>query len=163
MQKLVRAATVEDLDFIHSSLQEDLSEQGVLHRFNYSKEDFRKAIFCDSPLAFFLILIMNGEQAGFVNYTMDNRNFTVNFPSKNLYINDLYVKKSYRRMKGATLLMEKIKDIAIKNGCGRIEGFVLADNAVSLAFYQKYMQAKIISDGLHYMRLEINSSSYAPT
>jgi len=162
MQKFVRVATVEDIDFIYSSLQEDLSEQDVLHRFSYSKEEFRKTIFCDNPLAFFLILIMNGEPAGFVNYTMDERNFTVNFPSKNLYINDLYVKKSYRRMKGATLLMEKIRDIAIKDGCGRIEGFVLADNAVSLEFYQKYMQAKIISDGLHYMRIEINYS-HAPT
>ncbi|USQ13392.1 hypothetical protein J2N86_11960 [Legionella lytica] len=53
MQKFVRTATVEDLDFIYSSLQEDLNEQGVLHRFSYSKEDFRKAIFCDNPLAFF--------------------------------------------------------------------------------------------------------------
>ncbi|WP_131774866.1 GNAT family N-acetyltransferase [Legionella anisa] len=158
MQKLVRVATVEDLDFIYSSLQEDLEEQGVLHRFTYSKENFKKAVFCDQPLAYFLILIMDEKPAGFVNYAMDNRNFTVNTPSKNLYINDLYVKKSFRRMKGATLLMEKIKEIAVEEGCGRIEGFVLADNAASLAFYQRYLKAKIISDGLHYMRLEVAPS-----
>lgn len=107
MKKSVRPATLDDLEFLYNSLREDLQEQGVLHRFNYSKEEFREAIFSNSPLAFFLILLINDEPVGFINYSIDHRNFTVNWPAKNLYINDLYVKSTHRRMGGATLLMQK--------------------------------------------------------
>jgi ribosomal protein S18 acetylase RimI-like enzyme len=154
MKKFVRIASIDDLDFIYTSLQEDLNEQGILHRFKYSKENFKKAIFDESPLAFFLILVINEEPVGFASYSIDTRNFTVNFPVKNLYINDLYVKKIYRRNKGGTLLMEKIKEIAKGEGCGRIEFFVLANNYASIAFYQ-YLHAKVICGDLHYMRLEV--------
>ncbi|KTC66764.1 N-acetyltransferase ats1 [Legionella birminghamensis] len=152
----VRPANSKDIDFIYSSLKEDLEEQGVLHRFNYSKESFKSMIFCEQPIAYFLILIIEGEPAGFVNYAIDNRNFTVNNPSKNLYINDLFVRKEYRRKKGATLLMEEIKKIAVVEGCGRIEGFVLANNSISLSFYRDYLKAEIISEDLHCMRIRVS-------
>lgn len=100
MQKKVRFATIEDFDFIDDALREDLEEQGVLHRFRYSKENFKNAIFGEKPLATFLILLMNDQPAGFANYSIDHRNFTANSLA-NLYLNDLFVKKQYRRMGGA--------------------------------------------------------------
>ena len=65
MQKEVRFSTIQDLDFIYDSLQEDLEEQGILHRFNYSKEAFKEAIFGKKPLGTFLILLMDGKAVGF--------------------------------------------------------------------------------------------------
>jgi|GEM_PF-6712635 len=154
MQKEVRFSTINDLDFIYHSLREDLDEQGVLHRFKYTKNDFKNAVFGNEPLATFLILLMDGQLAGFANYSIDYRNFTVNSLA-NLYVNDLFVKKPYRRMKGAALLMDKLKEIAKQENCGRIEFFVLAENTAALEFYQKFLGSKIISDQLHYMRLEL--------
>lgn len=154
MQKEVHFATVEDFNFIYEAIREDLREQGVLHRFKYSQEEFKKAIFGKNPLGCFLILTIDGQRAGFANYSIDYRNFTVNILA-NLYLNDLFVVQEYRRMKGATLLMEKLKEIAKSEQCGRIEFFVLSDNAEALAFYEQATTSRNISDRLHYMRLEI--------
>ncbi|MBA3283659.1 MAG: GNAT family N-acetyltransferase [Nitrosopumilus sp.] len=154
MQKTVRFATIQDFDFIYDSMREDLEEQGVLHRFKYSKENFKNAIFGELPLATFLILLMDNQPAGFANYSIDHRNFTANSLA-NLYVNDLFVKKLYRRMRGATLLVDKLKEIAKEEHCGRIEGVVLAENIEALDFYEKFLKCKIISDRLHYMRLEL--------
>ncbi|ARG98279.1 GNAT family N-acetyltransferase [Legionella micdadei] len=154
MQKKIRFATIDDFDFIYDSMREDLEEQGVLHRFKYSKEEFRKAIFGEKPLAHFLILLIDNQPAGFANYSIDYRNFTANSLA-NLYLNDLFIKKPYRRMRGATLLMDKLKEIAKQENCGRIEGVVLVENTEALEFYKKFLKAKIISDKLHYMRLEL--------
>lgn len=155
MQKEVRFATIEDLDFIYDSVCEDLLEQGVLHRFKYSKKDFEKGIFGEKPLATFLILLMDGQPVGFTNYSIDYRNFTVNSLA-NLYMNDLFVKKPFRRMRGAALLIEKLKEIARQEQCGRIEFLVLTENTGAIEFYEKFLKCTIISDGLHYMRLELD-------
>lgn len=155
MQKEVRFATPEDFDFIYDTLCEDLKEQGVLYRFKYSKDEFKNIIFGEKPLATFLILWMDNQPTGFANYSIDYRNFTANSLA-NLYINDLFVKKQYRRMRGAALLLDKLKEIAKKERCGRIEFIVLAENAGAIEFYEKFLKSKIISDGLHYMRLELN-------
>ena len=56
MQKEVRFATIEDFDLIYDALREDLEEQGVLHRFKYSKLEFKDLIFGKKPRATFLIL-----------------------------------------------------------------------------------------------------------
>jgi ribosomal protein S18 acetylase RimI-like enzyme len=154
MKNEVRFAIVEDFDFIYDTLREDLEEQGVIHRFKYSKEDFKEVIFGEKPLAIFLILCMDGQPAGFTNYSIDYRNFTANSLA-NLYINDLFVKKPYRRMRGATLLLNKLKEIARQEQCGRIEFVVLAENIGAIEFYEKSLKSKIISDRLHYMRLEL--------
>lgn len=156
MQKKVRFATIEDFNFIYDTLHEDLEEQGVLHRFKYSKDGFKNAIFGEKRLATFLILLMDGQPAGFANYSIDHRNFTANSLA-NLYVNDLFVKKPYRRMRGATLLADKLKEIAKQEHCGRIEGVVLAENTEALEFYEKFLKSKIISDRLHYMRLELEA------
>lgn len=155
VQKEVRFATVEDFNFIYDALREDLAEQGLLHRFKYSQVEFKNAIFGENPLATFLILLMNDQPAGFANYSIDHRSFTVH-DSPNLYMNDIFVKKPYRRMGGATLLVDTLKEIAKQENCGRIDFFVLAENASALKFYEKSFKSKIISDGLHYMRLELN-------
>jgi len=156
MQKNVRPASIDDFDFIYDAIREDLQEQGVIHRFTYTKEEFKNCIFGEQPLAIFLILLIDETPAGFANYSIDYRNFTAN-KLANLYVNDLFVLKSYRRMRGAALLIDTLKEIAKNEGCGRMEWVVLAENTVALAFYEKFLKSTIISDGLHHMRLEIGS------
>jgi len=156
MEKEVRFATAEDYDFIYDALCEDLEEQGVRHRFKYSKLEFKDLIFGEKPRAIFLVLWIGGHFAGFTNYSIDYRNCTANLFA-NLYINDLFVKKPYRRRRGAALLLEKLKEIARQEGCGRIEFIVLKKNKGALEFYEKCLKSKIISDKLHYMRLEIDN------
>lgn len=152
----MRVATIHDFDLIYEMLRDDLYEQGVLHRFKHSKEGFKDLIFGENPKATFLILEINDKPAGFMNYSIDFRNITVNLLA-NLYVNDLFVKKSFRRMKGGTLLINKIKEIAKKEKCGRIEFLTLAENSAALAFYKNHLKIKIISDKLHYMRLELDT------
>ncbi len=70
MKKEVRFATIQDFEFIYDAMREDLDEQGVLHRFKYSREDFKKAIFGESPRAIFLILLIDCQRAGIANYSI---------------------------------------------------------------------------------------------
>lgn len=155
MKKEVRLFCEKDIDFIYDSLRDDLDEQGVLHRFKYSREEFKDLLLSETPPAIFLILWIDGKRSGFANYSIDHRNFTANYLS-NLYINDLFVIKKCRRMGGGSLLLSKLKEIAKEKLCGRIEFFVLADNIDAIKFYEKTLKSKIISDGLHYMRLELD-------
>ncbi len=154
----MRFATAKDFDLIYDALREDLEEQGVLHRFKYSKLEFKELVFGVKPRATFLILWIDSQFAGFTNYSIDYRNCTANVLA-NLYINDLFVKKPYRRMKGAALLLEKLKEVAKQEACGRIEFIVLAENTGALEFYGKFLKSKIISGKLHYMRLELNQKT----
>lgn len=154
--KKVRLATIEDCNLIYEMLRDDLEEQGILHRFEYSKESFKDLIFGTKPKATFLILEIDEKPAGFANYSIDFRNITVNSLA-NLYVNDLFVKKAFRRRKGATLLMDKLKEIAEIEQCGRIELLALAENTVAIDFYEKFLNINIISDKLHYMRLELDT------
>lgn len=154
MKKEVQVANVENFDFIYDSLREDLEEQGVLNRFRYTKEEFKELIFGIKPIATFLILFIDKQPVGFANYSIDYRNFTANF-LPNLYLNDLYVQKSFRRMGGATLLLNELKEIARQEQCGRIELIVLADNKNAIELYEKKFKSEIISNKLHYMRLEL--------
>ena len=123
MDKEVRLANEDNIDFIYDTLRADLDEQGVLYRFKYTKEAFKEAIFGKYPIAHFLTLLMDDQHAGFANFSLDNRNFTANF-LPNLYLNDLYICKAHRRTGGATFLFNKLKEIAKEKGCGRIEWLV---------------------------------------
>ena len=154
MKKTIRLANEQDFNFIYDAVREDLNEQGVLHRFKYSQEEFREVIFGRLSVAKFLILSIDGQSIGFANYNIDHRNFTANYLST-LYLNDLYVVPSHRKIGGGTLLFNTLKDIAKREHCGCIEWLVLAKNKPSLDFYQKSLKGKIISDQLHYMRLEL--------
>lgn len=155
MKKEIRPAAEDDLEFVYSALKKDLQEQGVLHRFKYTKEELRGALFGKSPLANFLILLINDEPAGFANYSIDHRNFTVNqLPT--LYLTDLYIEPSCRRMRGGALLFDSLKAIAKRSKCGQIEWLVLKKNKGALNFYKTFLGGKIMSEALHYMRLELS-------
>lgn len=154
MKKEVRAAEMHDIEYIFKSLQDDLQEQHVKHRFKYSEETFKNLIFGNEPIAKILILLINDEYAGFVNYSIDNRNYTTNY-LRNLYMHDLYVNKNYRRMGGATLLFNTLVQIAHKEQCGRIEWLVQVDNPDAMSFYNSLQTPKILNS-LYYMRFELN-------
>lgn len=53
--------------------------------------------------------------------------------------------------------MHKLIEISKNMNSGRIEFLVLADNKDAIAFYNKVTTNQIISDKLHYMRIEIES------
>ena len=149
MNKEVHAATEADLDFIYDTLRADLDEQGVLYRFKYTEKEFKNALFGKYPIAHFLILFIDGQHAGFANFSIDNRNFTANY-LPNLYLNDLYVCKPYRRTGYARLLFTKLKEIAKQEKCGRIEWLVQKENEQAIAFYKTIPNTRII-ESLHYM------------
>jgi hypothetical protein len=153
MEKKVRLANEQDLDFIYTSLLEDLAEQHLEGRFQYPKEVFKEIIFGKHPIASFLILVIDDQPVGFANYNIDYRNYTVN-PGPNLYLNDLYIKKGYRKLGGTKLLGEGLREIAKQNNCARIEGVVQKDNDLAMKVY-KSIPGVQIKDSLHYLRLNI--------
>lgn len=153
MNKHVRKAEPKDLDYLFDTIKAVLAEQEVLYRFKYTKESFNEALFGIHPIAHFFILEIDGKYAGFANYSIDHRNFTANH-LPNLYLNDLFIEKSFRRAGGATFLFDELKKIAKEQNCGRIEWLVQTENEAAIAFYKKTQNPKIVNS-LHYMRLEL--------
>ncbi len=153
MKKQIRPATAQDLDFLYTELQQDLAEQHVLHRFQYSREEFKDLLFGKHPIAEALILLMDDTPAGFAIYGFDYRNFTVN-RGLTLYLNDLYVKANFRRHGGATALLEQLQIIAKAKNCKRIEWLTQVENEIALNLYQKF-QTINLSPILDYMRLPV--------
>jgi ribosomal protein S18 acetylase RimI-like enzyme len=154
MKKQVRPGNVNDLDFIYDELKKDFDEQGILYRFKYTKEEFKNLLFGQHSIASTLILMSEEAPIGFAIYAIDYRNFTV-LGSSTLYINDLYIIKSHRRKRAATFLFDAIKEIAIKEKCGRLEGVVLKDNESAMNFYQNFLHARVMSS-FNYMRLDLD-------
>ena len=57
---------------------------------------------------------------------------------KSLYLDDLYVKESYRGKKVSMKLLKKIFEIAKKENCKRIEFQVSSWNSSAIEIYKKY-------------------------
>lgn len=154
MKKEIRALDINDIDFIYNELQESLVEQHVSHRFKYTKEELSTRLFGNASIANGLALLIDGALSGFLIYTTDYRNFSLN-PLPNLYLNDLYIKKSKRRLGGATLLLTTLQSVAKERKCGQIEWLVQKDNQAAQAFYRNFNVTRLCQD-LEYLRLKLN-------
>lgn len=154
MKKEIRALGINDINFIYDELQLSYTTQHVIHRFNYSKEEFSNLLFGETSIAEGLILLINDEPSGFLLYTIDHRNFTLNL-LPNLYLNDLYVKKTKQRLGGATLLLNALQKIARERKYGQIEWLVQKDNQEAVKFYENF-NVTYLSDDLEYLRLKLS-------
>jgi GNAT superfamily N-acetyltransferase len=56
---------------------------------------------------------------------------------KSLYLEDLYVKESYRRHKTGSALLKKVFEVANEENCKRVRWQVLSWNKAAIAMYSK--------------------------
>ncbi|KAI3816137.1 hypothetical protein L1987_15827 [Smallanthus sonchifolius] len=91
--------------------------------------------------------------AGFVLFFP---NYTMSVAKPGFYIQDLFVRKSYRRMGLGKMLLAVVARQAVEMGYGRVEWVVLDWNTNAIKFYEEmgayvvkeWMVYRLISDGL---------------
>lgn len=145
-------AKPKDLEFIYQFLKDMAIEENLIYRFSQDKFSLQKSIFSSQCFAEVLIAEIDNRQVGLCLFSKTNRNFHL-FKSHGIFVHDLYVDLEYRRLGIADGLIKKLREIAERRGCDRIEGVVLNQNSTAIKFCYKIADAKPV-DYAHVVRIQ---------
>jgi GNAT superfamily N-acetyltransferase len=84
----------------------------------------------------------DGEVVGYALYFYTYSSFLA---KPTLYLEDIYVKESHRKIGAGRALFRRCVEEAVAKGCGRMEWAVLTWNQAALRFYEK-LGARRLSD-----------------
>ena len=87
----------------------------------------------DKKKAEVLFPMLEGKEIGFALYF---HNFSTFLGRAGLYLEDLYIQPAYRGRGYGRKVLQKLAQIAVERGCGRLEWWCLDWNAPSIAFYK---------------------------
>jgi len=146
----IRVAQEPDIDLILDFIQELAEYENLSHEVVATKE-----VLFDSLFVKYQAEVIIGEYkdkpVGFATYFF---NFSTFLGKANLYIEDLYIKKEFRRSGLGKAMFSCLARIAKERNCERLDWWCLDWNEPSIKFYKK-MGAKPMSDWTVY-RVEGN-------
>ncbi|MFQ5562120.1 MAG: GNAT family N-acetyltransferase [Parvularculaceae bacterium] len=142
MSLRIREAGDEDAELVLDFIHELAAYEKLAHEVTATVENVRATLFAENPKAFVLIAEWNGAQCGFALYFF---NYSTFLGRHGVYLEDLFVRKSFRGRGIGKALLARLAAIAEANGCGRLEWWVLDWNAPSIAFY-KSLGAEAMDD-----------------
>lgn len=112
----------------------DLAEyEGLVHTFAMNSEMLAEALFGPRPAAHALVARCEGDTVGFVMYFHTFSTFT---GRRGIWIEDLFVKRPYRRRGVGSRLLRHVASIAWEEQCGRLEWSALHWNEPALRLYR---------------------------
>jgi GNAT superfamily N-acetyltransferase len=85
---------------------------------------------------------VNGDVAGFALFF---HNYSTFLTKPGVYLEDLFVKPEHRGAGVGRLLLQRLAEIALERGCGRLEWAVLNWNTPAIGFYER-LGAKPMND-----------------
>jgi GNAT superfamily N-acetyltransferase len=91
-----------------------------------------EALFSDPPSAYALLAWDDGKLVGFAAYSFLWPAIGL---TRSLFLKELYVSANVRLSGVGKLLMQHLYDIAVKDGCSRVEWTTDSGNPISQAFY----------------------------
>ena len=144
MQKevfLIRPATEADCGIILQFIRELAAYEKLLHEVVATEDTLRQSLF-DQKQAEVIIGEENGTPVAFALFF---HNFSTFLGKANLYLEDLYVKPACRGRGYGQAMLKHLAEIAVEQGCDRLDWWCLDWNEKSIAFYEK-MGADAMSD-----------------
>jgi GNAT superfamily N-acetyltransferase len=112
----------------------DLAEyEGLAHTLVMSEEMLYEALFGPQPAARALVARCAGDTAGFALYFHTFSTFT---GRRGIWVEDLFVKRAYRRRGIGSRLMRRVASIAYEEKCGRLEWSALHWNEPAIRLYR---------------------------
>ncbi len=130
----IRPASSEDTGLILQMIRELADFEQLLDQVVTDEKSLRKSLFMDPKAPEVLIGEENNQPVGFVLFFY---NFSTFLGKKGIYIEDLYVREEYRGKGYGELMLKEICSLAKKQGCGRVEWWVLDWNKPAINFYKK--------------------------
>ena len=129
----IRAATADDAALIAQFIRELAEYERLPDAAVATAGDLRAQLFGPHPAAEVLVAEADGEPAGFALFF---HNFSTFLGKRGLYLEDLFVRPSFRGLGVGRHLMASLAKIAVQRDCGRFEWSVLDWTAPAIGFYR---------------------------
>ena len=129
----IRPAVLTDAGLILAFVRELAEYEKLSHEVVTDEAGLAAQLFSEHPHAEVLIAEVDGAPAGFALFF---HNFSTFVGKPGLYLEDLFVRPTFRGLGLGKRLMVRLAQIAVERDCGRFEWSVLDWNASAIAFYQ---------------------------
>jgi len=131
---VIRFAQSSDMKTILSLIKELADYEKLSDRVITTEEKLEQSIFSDERFVEILLAEVNNKAVG---YALFFKNYSTFLGKAGIYLEDLFVKPSYRGKGIGKALLIKIISIAKERNYGRVEWSVLDWNLPAIDFYKK--------------------------
>lgn len=118
-------ALLEEMDRFYGATEFDPAEVRA--------QQVRQALFTDPPAAYALLAWDGGDLVGIASYSFL---WPAAGLTRSLYLKELYVRAERQRSGIGSTLMRALFEVAVKQGCSRVEWTTDRDNAGAQRFYE---------------------------
>ncbi|MGL5434011.1 MAG: GNAT family N-acetyltransferase [Lachnospiraceae bacterium] len=136
-----RFADISDTALILQFIKELAEYEKLLDEVTATEELLEEWLFRQKK-AEVIFAMEDGQEVGIALFF---HNFSTFQGKSGIYLEDLYVKPEYRGAGYGKLLLQKLAEIAVERGCGRLEWCCLDWNQPSINFYRS-LNAKPMDD-----------------
>ncbi len=143
---VIRPATTADVPTILALIRELAEYEMLLDMVVATEASLHGSLFGRRPYAEALVATVGSETVGFALFF---HNFSTFLGKPGMYLEDLFVRPSFRGRGIGKALLFRVAQIAVERDCGRMEWSVLDWNAPSIRFYES-LGAKPLSDWTMY-------------
>ncbi len=133
MTTTIRPATFSDAEIILTMIIELADYEKARHEVKASLKDIETSLFAHNSKSEALICEIEGQVAG---YAVFFTSYSTWLGKNGIYLEDLYVRPSFRGKKAGKALLNHIAKLAVARDCGRLEWSVLDWNTPAIDFYR---------------------------
>ncbi len=133
MNVTYRPATAADTALVLCFIRDLAKYEQLSSECVATEEQIRGTLFSEKPVAECLLAFADGEPAGFAVFFT---NFSTFLARPGLFLEDLFVKPTFRKRGIGRGLMERLARLANERGYGRMEWTVLDWNEPAIEFYR---------------------------
>lgn len=130
----IRKIVPEDLPVMLDLMKAFSVFDGTTEELQITQERLSKAYFRQVPDLNAIVALMDEEVVGFMNYTFSFSSFELKYC---LWVEDVYIRETYRRKGIGEALFEAAKQLAKEHDCARLEWLVRSSNTSGINFYKK--------------------------
>lgn len=134
MSVTIRSGELGDVPLIAQLIRGLARYEKLEHEVTMTEEKLTHSLFGERRHAETLIAEVDGEPAGFALFF---HNFSTFLAQPGIYLEDLFVEPAHRSKGIGRALLERLAQIAVERGCGRLEWAVLDWNEDAIAFYER--------------------------
>ena len=129
----IRPAVESDVPLVLGLIRELAEYEKLADQVTATEEDLRRSLFSSRPDAEVVIAEFKGEPAG---YALFFHNYSTFLCKRGIYLEDLFVRPTFRGRGIGKLLLSYLAKLAIERGCSRFEWAVLDWNESAIGFYK---------------------------
>ena len=130
----IRPGELSDVPLIAELIRALARYEKLEHEVVMTEEKLTDSLFGERPYAETLIAEDDGEPIGFALFF---HNYSTFLAQPGIYLEDLFVKPERRGGGVGRALLERLAQLAVDRGCGRLEWAVLDWNVDAIGFYER--------------------------